>query len=164
LSFKKCNQACYSAFKYIKKSNHISSISFSASTMNDKQIDRYLSQLEKAHQDDLKMIQQFRMDYFETDYLEELYEEWQTQRQKLRYSHYQLFFLALTAPIWLIVANYISDSPFALPAFLLFPITIFTTLGLLFALYAKYGNPNQHHHLGNILERELIRRRDPMYI
>ncbi|MEM8526117.1 MAG: hypothetical protein AAGG68_15870 [Bacteroidota bacterium] len=132
--------------------------------MNDKQIDRYLSQLEKAHRNDLKMIQQFRMDYFETDYLEELYEEWQMQRQTLKNNHYKLFFFALTAPIWIFVANYLGDSVFALPVFLLFPITIFTALGFLFALYAKYGSPNQHHHLGNILEVELIRRRDPMYI
>lgn len=132
--------------------------------MNDKQIDRYLSQLEKAHQDDLKMIQQFRMDYFETDYLEELYEKWQTQRQYLKNSHYQLFFLALSAPVWIVVASYLGDSFFALPVFLLFPITIFATLGLLFALYAKYGSPGQHNQLGNLLEHELIRRRDPMYI
>jgi len=132
--------------------------------MNDKQIDRYLSQLEKAHQDDLKMIQQFRMDYFETDYLEELYEKWQSQRQFLKTSHYQLFFLALTAPVWIVIANYLEGSAFALPVFLLFPLTIFTTLGLLFALYTRYGHPSQHNRLGNLLEHELIRRRDPMYI
>ena len=132
--------------------------------MNDKQIDRYLSQLEKAHQDDLKMIQQFRMDYFETDYLEELYDKWQTQRQRLKVSYFQLFFFALTAPVWIIVANYLGDPAFALPVFLLFPLTIFVTLGLLFRLYAKYGSPGQHNHLGNLLEHELIRRRDPMYI
>jgi len=132
--------------------------------MNDKQIDRYLSQLEKAHQDDLKMIQQFSMDYFETYYLEELYEKWQTQRQRLKVSYYQLFFFTLTAPIWVVVASYRGESSFALPIFLLFPITIFVNLGLLFRLYAKYGSPSQHNHLGNLLEHELIRRRDPMYI
>ncbi|MEL6941847.1 MAG: hypothetical protein AAFO82_04205 [Bacteroidota bacterium] len=132
--------------------------------MNDKQIDRYLSQLEKEHQDDLQMIKQFRMDYFETDYLEELYEKWQVQRQKLKVNYYKLFFFVLTAPVWIFVSKFINDFTLELAVFLLFPITIFTALGLLIALYVKHGSLNQHNHLGNILEVELIRRRDPMYI
>lgn len=134
--------------------------------MNDKQIDRLLHRIEKEHQCELKMLNQFRIDYFETAYLEELLKKWKVAHQKLQIAHKKLLLFAACSPLWLVMGVYAkyAEIPYLSYAGLLFPISIFVFMNALLLLYKKHGSLKQHDHLGDILELELSRRRDRMYI
>ncbi|MEM0992028.1 MAG: hypothetical protein AAGI49_03285 [Bacteroidota bacterium] len=134
--------------------------------MTDQQIDRYLARLERTHRSELKMIHQFSIDYFETDYLEELYDRWQAAHKKLLSYHKNLLLFTALSPIWLVLAltaNYF-EIPYLSYVGILFPLSLFAYINILLFLYKKYGSIKQHDHIGSILELELMKRRDRMYI
>ncbi|MEM9888767.1 MAG: hypothetical protein AAF849_22920 [Bacteroidota bacterium] len=134
--------------------------------MTDQQIDRLLNRLERTHQDELKLVHQLKIDYFETDYLEELYIKWQSEHQLLLSHHKKLLIFTAISPIWLILS--LTAEHFQIPYLnytgVLFPLSIFAYLNILFFLYKRYGSIKQHDHTGNVLQLELMRRRDRMYI
>lgn len=130
--------------------------------MNDRQIDRLLWQLEKTCRRDLALLKHFRLDYFETSYLEELLVIWQTEQEQLKQWQRYLLYAAAFSPVWLLIGLSIttwSHAAWGNYLAILFPISIFTYLSGSFFLYRRYGSIKSHHHLGKIIRTELAKRR-----
>lgn len=130
--------------------------------MNDRQIDRLLWQLEKTCRRDLALLKHFRLDYFETSYLEELLVIWQTEQQQLKHWQRLLLQAAIFSPIWLLVGLSIatwSSAVWGNYLAVLFPVSVFAYLSGSLFLYHRYGSLKSHHHLGKIIRVELAKRK-----
>jgi hypothetical protein len=134
--------------------------------MNDKQIERFLSTLEKRYNNELNLIQQFDMAYFDTEYLEQLYVKWQLEEKSLNQKYYHLIVLALSSPIWLLIGGLgtLIQSYFLAALIYLFPTSILITSIGIAQLYHQYGGLTQYKTIGKTVRQELLQRTHKMYI
>ncbi len=134
--------------------------------MNDKQMERFLSKLEKRYNNELNLIQQFDMAYFDTHYLEQLYIKWQLEGKKIHHKYNCLIVLALSSPIWLLIGwlgTHIQSS-FLTALIYLFPTSILIISIGTIQLYHQYGGLAQYKTIGKTVRQELIQRSQKMYI
>ncbi len=134
--------------------------------MNDKQIDVFLSKLEKQYSNDLNLIEQFEIGYFDTSYLEHVYVKWQLKEKNLTRKCNYLMMLALSSPTWLVIGfigTHIQSSFFT--AFIyLFPISISITIIGIFQLYHQHGGLKQYKTIGKTIRQELLQRTHSIHI
>lgn len=134
--------------------------------MNDKQIDVFLSKLEKRYNDELNLIQHFDMAYFDTHYLEQLYVKWQLKEKSLNRKYYHLMILALSSPIWLLIGLLGAQiqSYFLAALIYFFPASIFITSIGIFQLYHQYGGLRQYKTIGKTVRQELLQRTHSLHV
>lgn len=134
--------------------------------MNDKHIDRLLARIERECQDDLKLVRQFEISYFDTQYLEELYKQWKQLRASVHRGYEYLIGIVATAPIFILlsgIGEWLEVS--WLSAFIFgFPISMLAFLVGMIIQHQKHGSLKQYERTGAIVRAELQRRYDKMYI
>jgi hypothetical protein len=134
--------------------------------MNDKHINRLLSRIEKECQDDLKLVYQLDVNYFDTEFLESLYEKWLEHRKQVYHQYKYLIGLVAIAPVFLLIGgigNWLDNNFFATFIFG-FPIFLLVFLIGMLIQNKKYGSLKQYEHTGKIVRSELQRRYNKMYI
>ena len=134
--------------------------------MTDKQIDRLLSRIEWDHQDELNMVNQFDMDYFSTDYLEEIYTRWYERCERLRAfykSTLQLVLVACSCMLFGIV-GLIGNIVFLTPFFYVAFILMLAYAASMTYLSRHFGSIRTNEDIGDKIRAELRRRYDAMYI
>ncbi|NJL76596.1 MAG: hypothetical protein HC892_17855 [Saprospiraceae bacterium] len=134
--------------------------------MNDKHIDKLLARIERECRDDLKLVRQFEISYFDTHYLEELYKQWKQLRANVHRSYEYLVAIVATAPIFILLSGIGEWLEISwLSAFIFgFPISILAFLVGMIVQHKKHGSLKQYERTGAIVRSELQRRHDKMYI
>lgn len=134
--------------------------------MTDKQIDRLLSRIEWDHQDELNMINQFNMDYFATEYLEDMYTRWYDRCERLRDFYKKSLQLMLLACACMIagLVGLILNFPLLFTAFYVAFILMIGFSASMIYLNRHFGSIRRNEHIGDKIRTELRRRYDTMYI
>lgn len=134
--------------------------------MTDKQIDRLLSRIEWEHQDELNMVNQFNLDYFSTNYLEEIYAHWYERSEKLRAFYRSTLQFAFLASAFMLagIVGMASNIDLLMPFLYVASLVMFGCFVSLVYLNRNFGSIRHNEYIGDKIRAELRRRYNTLYI
>ncbi len=134
--------------------------------MTDKQIDRLLTRMEREHEDELNMVNQFNMHYFSTDYLEYIYEIWCERCVRLR-SFYKaglkLMLVACACSTFGLLGLALEIEFLTTFLYIAFILMLAYCASMLY-LNKNFGSIRRNEYVGEKIRTELRRRYDTTYI
>lgn len=130
--------------------------------MNDPQIHRMLSDIEKTSEDDFSMLEECGAKYFATSDLLQMRGKYKEQVRVYKIIHKANILMASLSPLWLVVAGlaaFLELPRLVLVSLILFPLSLFLFFGIAVFLRQTYRSQGYLEFVGREIEEELALRK-----